>query len=157
MYLDSFRKYRSEALKQIVNNKKIKELLLNKQDVTDDDSSLIGKYVFPYQFLPGTTEEAKSCITMLLSAPDVDSRSILCMKMIFYVFSHESLIWTVDDNGLQCLRYDLISEELDKMFNGSDAFGLKLHLVSRHDGYMPMDNFHGCQLIYETSDFNYKV
>lgn len=157
MYLDEFRRYRSTALQQIIENKKIKSLLLNTQDSVDSDVSMIGKYVFPYQFLPGTTEEAKSCITMLLSASDVSSRSILRMKMIFYVFCHESLLWVKDDDGKMCLRFDLITEELDKMFNGSDAFGLKLQLVSRYDGYIPMDNFHGCQLIYETNEFNYKV
>ena len=157
MYLDGFRKYRSTALKQITGNQRIKDLLLNKDNATETDIDLVGHYVFPYQFLPGVTEEAKSCITMILSAPTVSNRSILRMKMIFYVFSHESLIWAPDDDGVLCLRYDLISEELDKMFNGSDAYGLKMQLVSRHDGYNPMDNFHGCQLIYETNDFNYKV
>ena len=157
MYLSEFRKYRSSALKQIANNQKIKSLLLDKDQHVDDDMSLVGRYIFPYQFMPGVTEEAKTCITMLLTAPEVYNRSILRMRMIYYIFSHESLLWVPDNDGVMCLRFDLISEEIDKMFNGSDAFGLKLQLVSRYDGYIPMDNFHGCQLIYETNDFNYKV
>jgi len=157
MYLDEFRKYRSAVLEKITNNQTIKDLLTNVDHCTSTPGSLIEHYVYPYEYLPGSTEEAKTCITMLMSVPYVVDRSILHVKIVFYVFSYEGLMWTKDDDGVACLRNDLICEEIDKMFNGSDAFGLKLRLSSRKDGYQPAKKFHGVQLVYETRDFNYKV
>lgn len=157
MYLDEFRKYRSTALHMIAENQVIKDLITNTQGSTERSEDLINHYIFPYEYLPGATEEGKTCITMLMSAPYVSNRSILHVKIVFYIFTYEGLMWANDSDGVACLRTDLICEEIDKMFNGSDSFGLKLKLSSRRDGYQPAKRFHGVQLIYETSDFNYKV
>lgn len=157
MYLDEFKKYRSSALNKLTNNQKIKDLITDVKDSQISSDELINKHIFPYEYLPGVTEEAKTCITMLFSVPETYGRSLKRAKLIFYVFTHESLMWAVGDDGVSYLRYDLICEEIDKMFNGSDDFGLKLQLQSRYDGYIPVDRFHGVQLIYETNEFNYKV
>lgn len=61
---------------------------------------------------------------------------------------------SVDVSGKKYLRYDIIAEEIDKLFNGSLAFGFKLSLVSRKDGYQPIYGFHGTMLVYETKDWN---
>lgn len=157
MYLEEFKNYRSIALQKISNNSVIRELITNTQDPTALSETLINRYIFPYEYLPGATEEGKSYISMLLSAPYVNNRSILHMKIVLYVVSYEGLMWVNDKDGVACLRNDLICEEIDKMFNGSDAFGLKLRLSSRRDGYQPAKRFHGTQLVYETAEFNYKV
>ena len=157
MYLDEFKKYRSTALQRLASNGNIVSLVTNTEQRSALPENIIERYIFPYEYLPGATEEGKSYISMLMSAPFVANRSILNIKIIFYVVSYEGLMWAKDKDGVMCLRNDLICEEIDKMFNGSDDFGLKLKLTSRRDGYQPAKRFHGVQLVYETSDFNYKV
>ena len=157
MYLDEFKKYRSVALQKLANNNIIRSLVTNTDQPVATPDALIEHYIFPYEYLPGATEEGKSYISMLMSAPYVVDRSILNVKIVLYVVSYEGLMWAKDSDGVMCLRNDLICEEIDKMLNGSDEFGLKLRLTSRRDGYQPAKRFHGVQLIYETSDFNYKV
>lgn len=226
MNFSGYKEYRSEAMQRICNNEYVRSLLVNDDDSSIAPHDMVGKYVYPFEYLPNTTEVAKSFVTMLLSTPVVNGSTSSKTTIIFYITSHENLIFVTVPNkdlsvvsaldvtvnsetflshtsavaeyvfkyvsdsnvwklkgktvnladygivvhdtpvngdtiavtvtGRKYLRYDLIAEEIDRMFNGSLAFGFKLSLVSRKDGYQPLNNFHGTMLVYETSDWNRK-
>lgn len=226
MNFSGYKEYRSEAMQRICNNEYVRGLLVDGADADIAPHEMVGKYVYPFEYLPNTTEVAKSFVTMLLSTPVVNGSTSSKTTIVFYITSHENLIFvtvpnkdlevvsdldiTVNEDtflsytsvvakytfiyssqddvwmlngkvadmsnygiavnetpsdgatisiivsGKRYLRYDLIAEEIDRMFNGSLAFGFKLSLVSRKDGYQPLNNFHGTMLVYETTDWNRK-
>ena len=155
MNLKQFREYRGLIMRKICQNQKIVDLLTDNEDSTATPDDLIKKHVYPFEFIPGTTEEGKSYISMLFSVPMVDNgmTSLICYLKIFIV-TYSELAWAKDDDGVSCLRYDLISEEIDKTLNGLIDTGFKVELTSRKDGYQPMHNWHGTALTYEVQAWN---
>lgn len=159
MNMRDYKDYRSTALQKICTNQRIKDLLTNQTNSTASPSSLVGNYVYSFNFIPGTTETAKTFITMVFSTPVVKGMTAVTSRLVFNIFTHESLMRVQDPDNprLTCDRLDQLAIELDEMFNGSLAFGFKLELVSRKDGSSPMDKFHGISLVYETSSWNRKA
>lgn len=150
-----FREYRSDILKMICSNDSISSLLLNDGETISSPSDLIEKHVYPYEYIPGTTEEGKSFISMLLAVHSVDNgmTSYDCF-INFYIVSYEGIMWVSNNDGRMVLRYDQIAEELDKMLNGTRNLGFKMELVGRKDGYQPMHKFHGTMVTYKITAWN---
>ena len=155
MNLSEFRQYRSLIMQKVCENSKIVDLLTNTDGSTATAADLIKTHVYPFEFIPGTTEEGKSYISMLFSVPMVDNgmTSLTCYLKV-YVVTYAELAWAKDDNGVAALRYDLIAEELDKVLNGLIDTGFKITLMSRKDGYQPMHHWHGTALTYEVQAWN---
>ena len=155
MNMKQFGDYRSIIMKKICQNQKIVDLLTNTEDSTATPDELVKTHVYPFEFIPGTTEEGKSYISMLFSIPMVDNgmTSLTCYLKI-YIVTYTELAWAKDENGVNSLRYDLIAEELDKTLNGLIDTGFKVELVARKDGYQPMHNWHGTALTYEVQAWN---
>lgn len=155
MYLFEIPEYRSEAMKKIATNQKIKNLLTNKTDSTDTPDSLINQYIFPYWKIPGTTTEQKTVVIMNMRVPRVENKTFKQIVVEFGILCPVSLIPCVDPStGKNRLRFDLIAHEIDKMFNGTSDIGFKLELVSMSDYSLTDIGFHGVVLRYSTDDFN---
>ena len=154
MNMKQFREYRSLIMKKICDNQTIVDLLTNTENSRATPEDLIKTHVYPFEFIPGTTEEGKSYISMLFSVPMVDNgmTSLTCYLKI-YIVTYYELAWANKD-GVSGLRYDLIAEELDKTLNGLIDTGFRVNLMARKDGYQPMHNWHGTALTYEVQAWN---
>lgn len=152
--MKQFREYRSLIMKKICDNQTIVDLLTNAENSRATPEDLIKTHVYPFEFIPGTTEEGKSYISMLFSVPMVDNgmTSLTCYLKI-YIVTYSELAWANKD-GVSGLRYDLIAEELDKTLNGLIDTGFRVNLMARKDGYQPMHNWHGTALTYEVQAWN---
>lgn len=155
MNLKQFRDYRSLIMKKICENRKIVDLLTNESNSSATPDELIKTHVYPFEFIPGTTEEGKSYISMLFSVPEVDNgmTSLTCYFKI-YIVTYVELAWAKDEDNVSALRYDLIAEEIDKTLNGLIDTGFKVSLLARKDGYQPMHHWHGTVLTYEVQAWN---
>lgn len=155
MNLKQFREYRSLIMRKICEDQTIVDLLTNTENSAATPDELVKKHIYPFEFIPGTTEEGKSYVSMLFSVPMVDNgmTSLTCYLKI-YVVTYAELAWAKDENGMSALRYDLIAEEIDKTLNGLIDTGFKIELMARKDGYQPMHNWHGTAITYEVQAWN---
>lgn len=157
MNLSEFREYRSDLMRKICENENIQRYLLNDGETITIPSDLIEKHVYPYEYIPGTTEEGKTFVSMLLAIHSVDNgmTSYECY-MNLYITSYEGIMWVKNEDGQSVLRYDAIAEEIDRMLNGTRDLGFRVDLVGRKDGYQPARKFHGTMLTYCITAWNRK-
>lgn len=149
--------YRATAMDMISNNQKIKDYLTNRENSTVQSESLLFTQIFPYYFIPGTTQKGQSFITMVFRVPRVIDRTFKEIQIQIFIFSATKILPCVDTaTGKKRLRTDLIANEIDTMFNGSNSFGLKLELVSTDD-ISPLEDYFGTRLTYNCTEFNYHV
>ena len=155
MNLAEFRNYRSGLMRMICENENIRTYLLDDGEIISSPTDLIEKHVYPYEYIPGTTEEGKTFVSMLLAVHEVDNgmTSYECYMNI-YITSYEGIMWVKNDSGQNVLRYDAIAEELDRMLNGTRNLGFRIDLVGRKDGYQPARKFHGTMLTYRITAWN---
>lgn len=157
MYLAEIPEFRSNAMMKIASNQRIKDYLTGNTGSTDSPQSLINKYIYPYWRVPGSMVSDKAFILLSVFAPHVIDRTFKDVTVEVGILVPEGGMMCVDpDSGKTRLRFDLMANEIDKIFNGSTEFGMKLVLVSTRD-YSPYSDCYGVILKYKTVDFNYKV
>ena len=148
--------YREQALSDIVSNQAIKDYLLNTVNSTVDGETLIMKNVFPYWKVPDVKTTAGNYIAMSVTVPNVENITVKNMAIKIGIWCHEKLVpCTVTVNGdvKKKLRYDLITKELNAIFNRSKKYGFDLKLYSMADSN-PAPEYQGVIIVYRTGDFN---
>lgn len=152
MYLEEYRQYRAIALKKLYTSQELIGLILNEAHTTINGKALVFQNIFPYAFVPETTTETKTYVSMSIAVPRVRDKTYKSLSLWIYICMHTSLINT--DRGL---RYDLMAEVIDRMFNGSLDFGLgRLELRSVEDIAFQSSRYFGIALQYNAADFNRK-
>lgn len=152
--------YRNKILMKLNENKNIIKLIyykdtspLNKSTPLDEDGNIIDlnyKNIFPYAFVPNTTEVTDTYITIRLNGFKSINQSFKDGYVEIYAFTHKDLIRTNDG-----LRHDLIINEIDEMFNQSRVLGLgKLEFYSMSE--IPIDgkDYYGMVISYRVVEFN---
>ena len=108
----------------LLNNKELEE-----SEAENDEYFGTGKNILPEFIIPDTQTNVKNFICYEVSFEDTAryNPAIKYQEIIFYIMCHE-------DNGIVeeigAARKDLIAGVLIDMFNGSNAFGNELKLVS---------------------------
>lgn len=115
---------------------------------TVDVSQLVYRNIFPYRYVPTTTEEARTYITMSVTYRKSGSYFKVGNITVF-VFTNQNLMQT-DYEGV--LRIDYIISRIDTIMNKSNSFGigkLELDMVDELlvEGKMP-----GMVIRYRTVD-----
>lgn len=137
-------------MKEICSNKEIVKLLLEKDDVVVPCVDLPYSQVFPYEYLPETVNNAQTFICFDVDIQSVTSKMIYSPVIYIWIFTHKSKMH-MSEGGILT---DKISEEIDKILNGSRFFGLgdlDLKSVTR---FSPIQDYQGRVLVYTAIDFN---
>lgn len=145
--------YKQKAMSLIVNNEAIIELIDEKDAEYPDD--LINTNLFSHLRVPETEKEAKTYILLTVDVPTNRSQNNLFKNVVFTVVvaTHQGNMHIPRRAGN---RVDLLAYEIDKLFNGSDVFGVgELKLLSNIEGFA--DKTHPCRTIkFTVEDFDNK-
>lgn len=149
--LEEFTTYKQTLMKAICTSKSIVDLL--KQDT--DDPNITGKdlryeRIFPYNYVPLTTEHATTYVCFAVTAPYVKDDIITELQLTIFVFTHQDIMRT--DKGM---RTDLLISEIDKLINGSTEYGFgKVSLKTVDILQVPCRGYSGLYSVYSVKDFN---
>lgn len=134
-----------EILKALAHNDSD---FLDKKDI--DPHTMMYKHIFPYKFVPKTSEEKKTYITMTFGNYRKVGNSYKSGYITFNVFTHQDLFRT--DYGT--LRTDYITIKLDELFNDFDGLGVGKANFHTMDHLSVNTDYHGSCVVYKTYDFN---
>ena len=111
--------YRKKIMQMICSDQEIVDLILDKENSTVPDRSLMYSRVFPYAYTPDATKETNTYVCFRIYVPEVMNKTFKRMNICFYVFSHQDYIRTSDG-----LRPDLIAGRIEALLNGSMDLGV---------------------------------
>lgn len=150
-----FSEYKKTILTKMVQDDALVQALANnKRNFRDErlqiePTSLLYKNIFPYMKKQETITELQSLITMQFANFKPIGNKFKEGDIYFYIICHDDLVET--DYGL---RYDLIFDELDKLFRGSRDIGLgELELLRVSDMGAVGSNYCGCSCAFHVTDF----
>lgn len=152
--LDEFFAYKNQLLEDVLTNEKIFDLL-NDRGVYGAPEEMIGKCVFPYEYLPTPdASPVENAQTFLCCDVDIQKAfaisTYLTATLYVWVFTHDVLM-PAPGGGV---RTDIIASEISKKLNGSYDYGLgrlDLDYVKR---ISPIQRYQGRVLRFITSDWN---
>lgn len=147
--LHELTEYRTKIMKCLCSDQEIVDLIRDKPDSPCPDRNLMYSHIYPYAYTPETTKETKTFICFRIYIPEVMNKTFKQMRLVFYVYSHQSHIRT--SNGL---RPDLIAERIENLFNGTMDLGVGRMKLTGTDDISPAPDFHGIALEYSVSEFN---
>ena len=152
--LEEFTTYKQTLMKAICTSDSIIDLVkldTDKPEVTGKDLRYVR--IFPYNYVPLTTENATTFICFTVTAPVVKNDMITELCLTIYVFTHQDIMRT--DKGI---RTDLLVSEIDKLLNGSLEYGLgKVSLKGCDVMQVPVRGYSGLYSIYSVKDFNRSI
>lgn len=152
--LEEFTTYKQTLMKALCTSDSIVGLL----KLDTDKPTITGKdmrytRIFPYDYIPLTTEQATTYVCFTVTAPNVRDDFITELRLTIHVFTHQDLMRT--DNGI---RTDLLVSEVDKLLNGSTKYGLgKVSLKSCDILQVPCRGYTGLYSVYTVKDFNNSI
>lgn len=142
-------KIRSSINERICSDQVIVDLINDKTNSKIPDRSLLYKRVFPYAYTPDAVKDTGAFVCHRVYVPDVMNKTFKNVTIVFYVFVHQHNIRT--SNGL---RYDLIAERIEELFNGTLDFGVRRMELREVNDISPSSTFHGVALEYSVTEFN---
>ncbi len=146
--LRELRQIRNIINKKLCSDQTIVDLINDKH--TDiPDRSLMYKNIFPYAYTPDVVKDTGTFICHRIYVPVVMNKTFKKITIVFYIFVHQDNIRTSDG-----LRYDLIAERMEQMFNGTMEFGVGRMNLNEVNDISPSPMFHGIALEYSVTDFN---
>lgn len=153
-HLEEFTSYKQTLMQAICTSAPIVELLklsTDKQGITGREMRY--DRIFPYNYVPLTTQNAKTFICFIVTAPNVKEGVVSDLMLTVFVFTHQDIMRT--DRGM---RTDLLISEIDKLLNGSTKYGLgKVRLKSCDVLQVPVRGYSGLYASYVVKDFNAPV
>lgn len=148
-HIDDIQRYRAIAMKLMYESAPIDALINSVVDTPCHGRDLVFKYIFPFAYVPDTTTSAKPFITMEIAIPRVENRTFKDMRLFTYIFCHQNIVQQKDG-----LLFDLLAEEVDKLLNGNDSFGLGALELRNLADFSPMQRWHGLVMQYNSKSFN---
>ena len=149
MLFEELTDYRALVMKTLCNDEEIVKLVTDQESPSVPNRGLMYTQIFPYAYTPDTTKETKTFICFRLSVPEVMNKTYKKINLIFYIFTHQSLIRAQDG-----LRPDLIGQAIERLFNGSLDVGLGRVKLVGMDDISPITGYHGIAIEYSVAEFN---
>lgn len=115
-----------------------------------DNESLLFENLFPHRFVPGTSENKKTYLTISFGKYRPIKNSFKSGLITFSVFTHQDLFRT--DYG--SLRTDFVIAKLDEIFNGAEGLGVGKAEFYDMDALSLNTDYHGSYISYKVCDFN---
>ncbi|MCP1185088.1 hypothetical protein [Paenibacillus sp. 1781tsa1] len=115
-----------------------------------DNASLLYSSLFPHRFIPGTSDQKKTYITISFGKYRPTKTSFKSGLITFSVFTHQDLFRT----AYGCLRTDYIITKLDEIFNEAEGLGVGKAEFYDMDALSMNPDYHGSYISYKVCDFN---
>jgi len=148
--LDELFDYKNQLMEDILTNEKIISLLSGDAQSQTSADSLVYTQVFPFEYVPDVTEQAKTFICCEVDIREVTDKTFLDPAIYIWVFTHKSKI-RLPEGGV---RTDKLAAEITSVINGSRMYGLgelNLYSVKR---FSPITDYQGRTLTFYAKDFN---
>ena len=149
MYLDEFFEYKNQLMKDILTSETICELLYD-DDYQKGGQSLAYTRVFPYEYVPETSEYGGTYICFDVDVETVPNSTFLFPIIGIWVFSHKSKL-RLPEGGV---RTDKICCEISKLINGSREYGMGELNLAQVKRFAPMTDYNGKYLRFIATDWN---
>lgn len=149
-------KYKENILFKLVDSENITKAIVNKNEsyldtsLSVDPISLIYKNIFPYKRVPDINEETETFITLRVGGFKLINGIYKSGYIIFYVFTHNSLMKT----SYGMTRVDYIIGEIDELFNKATDIGGRNLIFDGMDEFDIHNNYSGSWIRYKIMDFN---
>lgn len=149
-------KDKNTFLNMIIGSEDImKAIVYNERDFLDKDSienpeDYIFKQVMPYRFVPDTTDEKKTFITMTFDDYRPVNNVFKTGNVIFHVFTHQDLFRT--DYGM--LRVDFLISKVDELFNETRLGGIGKMQFLKMGSLAVNDKYHGSYIAFKMYEYN---
>lgn len=147
---DWYHDYKSQLMKDILTNTEIVSLVSGSDDPNFDAASLKYTQVFPYEFVPETSQEGLTYVCFDVDVDRVYNKNYLEPVVYIWVFSHKSALRTADGRILP----DDIAVKIINMINGSRYYGLGQLEFASMKRFAPMSDYLGKRIVFESSEFN---
>lgn len=148
MLLEEFFDYKNKIMKMLCTNQEIVTLVADQEDF--DGLTLPYSQIFPFEFIPETTDKGKTYICFDVDIPEVTNEVMYNPVIWIWIFTHKSKL-RLPEGGV---RTDKIAQIIDTMLNGNRELGLgetNLRTVAR---FSPVEDFQGRVLAYQCRDTN---
>ncbi len=151
--------YPAKIIKKISEDKYCVALLTNKKidDVTEDDyDDVLDNYVFDYQYVDDTTQEAKAYVWVDVEVNSVDNMQIKGMRVYVTIACHKGCMKLdrAKFPGVIGNRKDNLVRHIDKLLNNSEVIGIGALKLQSVKTLSPISGFAIREITYEVPDFN---
>lgn len=147
--LRELKEFRNTINKKLCCDQEIVDLINDKANSPLPGRDLLYKQIFPYAYTPDAIKDTGTFICHRIHIPEVVNKTFKNVTVMFYIFVHQDNIRTSDG-----LRYDLIGERIEELFNGIMDLGVgRMNLVGVSD-ISPSPKFHGISMEYTVLELN---
>jgi hypothetical protein len=158
-YLDQLVEYPAKIIKKISEDKFCVALLTNKKasDVTEDDSDdVLDNYIYDYQYVDETTQEAKAFVWVDIEIGSVENLQIKNVRIYITVACHKGYMKLdgVKFTGMIGNRKDNLVRYIDKLLNNVNVAGIGTLKLQSVKTLSPISGFAVREITYEVPDFN---
>jgi len=150
MHLGDFFDYKNQLAEDLLTSPIIVRLLNDDGRDIADPGELMYSQVFPYEYIPETTEHAQTYICCDVDVERVLSKTYLNPILYIWVFTHKSKM-RLPEGGV---RVDKIVSEISKLINGSRVYGLGTLDLKSSRRFAPIADYQGKVLTFTASEFN---
>lgn len=141
--------YKNRLIKDLLTDDEIVHLI-NGDIPAGEGRSLVYKQVFPYEYIPETTERGYTYVCCDVDIYAADNKTFLTPVLYVWVFAHKSQM-RLPEGGV---RVDTLCNKICEKINGSRFYGLgSLELFGCKRFAQQTDHI-GKVLIFHTSEVN---
>ena len=156
--LDALVDYPAKALQKIGTDATIVKLLTNNPNIdmdSDEADAVFDRYLFDYEYVDDTTDEAAAYICVETELARVPTPTIKDMKIYVKIVCHKRFM-EIDPSKFKATignRRDNLSRYVDKLLSGSDIFGIGALTLDYARIVSAPTGFTARELGYSISDF----
>ena len=150
MDLVEFYDYKNLLMKDLCCNEAVVKLMTGNDEAKVPNHVLPYTQIFPYEYVPDTTDEAKTFICYDVDIVDVINKTFYVPALFIYVFTHKSLMRLPKGGSL----LDTLTAEINLMLNGSRYFSLGELSLKSVERFYPERDYYGRALTYQAKDWN---
>jgi hypothetical protein len=158
-------KYKKLILKELVSNKDIFQLILNRTiyDINDSDiQTEVLKYITRYWFIPEFHQEEGTYITFDFgSMPEGQGNTNKMTYLGMNIFSHKNIMevnfpapYNTPTEYKEGIRTDQINSIVQEIFNGTYGFGTGTMKLYDENPRQINELYYGRMLIFKVSDIS---
>ncbi|WP_405169299.1 hypothetical protein [Paenibacillus sp. FSL H3-0286] len=154
-FLKEITDYKNTVINRLLSNQDLCKALFYKDDNFLEKESiaytdeLIYENIYPHRFIPETTAETKTYITISCTDYRPVGRSFKNGQLGIYMFTHRDLFKT--DYGYT--RMDYIMTKVEELMDGIRGIGLGELVFAGLNEYVVNEKFQGYVLTYRPVDF----
>lgn len=152
--LKPIREYKDKVMEAILSDQRVIDLINDPENLTTPALGLRYRRVFPYAFIPPTTDDAATFVCFEANISNVKSDTICDVELTIFVSSHTRIMQA--EGGT---RIDVLADAIDDLLNHSRDFGIgKLTPNTRYPTEYNLPNYdYICRKVkYIAKDYNFR-